>query len=89
MNKLEQLLKDLHEISHLSLSIFDIEANLVASYPDGKISFCEMIEHCPNACAFCKQFDHDAFEYYIYTNVIFIYMKQLFLYILMIVYLVI
>lgn len=62
MDKLQQLLKDLYNISHLSLSIFDLEANLIASYPDGKISFCHMIETCPQACQFCKQKDHDAFK---------------------------
>ncbi len=33
MNELEKLLKDLYKISGLNMSIFDLNQNLLASYP--------------------------------------------------------
>ena len=36
MNELEKLLKDLYKISGLNMSIFDLNQNLLASYPHKK-----------------------------------------------------
>ena len=39
MNELEKLLKDLYKISGLNMSIFDLNQNLLASYPHKKSKF--------------------------------------------------
>lgn len=44
MNELENLLKDLYKISGLNMSIFDLNQNLLASYPHKKSKFCNELE---------------------------------------------
>ena len=44
MNELEKLLKDLYKISGLNMSIFDLNQNLLASYPHKKSKFCNELE---------------------------------------------
>ena len=39
MNELENLLKDLYKISGLNMSIFDLNQNLLASYPHKNQNF--------------------------------------------------
>ena len=40
MIELEKMLKDLHLLSGLNMSIFDLNQNLLASYPHKKSKFC-------------------------------------------------
>ena len=49
MNELENLLKDLYKISGLNMSIFDLNQNLLASYPHKKSKFCNELEKNNNA----------------------------------------
>lgn len=73
MKELETLLKDLYLISGLNLSIFDIDENLVVSYPRKKSPFCQLINQCKEAKQYCKLYDHNAFLKVKETGVIYIY----------------
>ena len=53
MNELEKLLKDLYKISGLNMSIFDLNQNLLASYPHKKSKFCNELEKNNNAFQHC------------------------------------
>ena len=43
MIELEKMLKDLYLLSGLNMSIFDLNQNLLASYPHKKSKFCNEI----------------------------------------------
>lgn len=51
MNELENMLKDLYLISGLNMSIFDLNQNLLASYPHKKSKFCNELEKKPKSFA--------------------------------------
>ena len=57
MNELEKLLKDLYKISGLNMSIFDLNQNLLASYPHKKSKFCNELEKNNNAFQHCIDCD--------------------------------
>ena len=48
MTELEKMLKDLHLLSGLNMSIFDLNQNLLASYPHKKSKFCNEIKNRTN-----------------------------------------
>ena len=63
MNELENLLKDLYKISGLNMSIFDLNQNLLASYPHKKSKFCNELEKNNNAFQHCIDCDYKAMEH--------------------------
>lgn len=62
MNDIQNMLKDLYLISKLNMSIFDIEGNLIASYPHQKSPFCALIEQNQEAFKKCHKCDFKTFE---------------------------
>lgn len=62
MDNLYTILKDLHLISGLNISIFDIDENLIISYPKQDSVFCQLIKSNPLGALQCKNCDHNAFE---------------------------
>jgi len=73
MNDLQLILKDLHLVSGLNLSIFDIEGHLITSYPIKKSPFCSLIGKNPKSLEKCKKCDHNAFNKVKKTGNIYIY----------------
>ena len=47
MNELQVMLKDLYLVFGLNLSIFDLDGNLVTSYPEKNSPFCELVKSKP------------------------------------------
>ncbi|MEE0966483.1 MAG: PocR ligand-binding domain-containing protein, partial [Bacilli bacterium] len=62
MNDLQSMLKDLYLISGLNISIYDIDENIITSYPEKKSPFCALIEHNPESLKHCQECDHNAFK---------------------------
>lgn len=62
MNDLQAILKDLHSVLGLNISLFDIDENLIASYPCQDSPFCHLIKENPKSREICKKCDHEAFE---------------------------
>lgn len=62
MNDLQLMLRDLYLISGLNLSIFDIDENLITSYPEKKSAFCNLIDKNKEGLKQCHKCDHQAFE---------------------------
>ena len=73
MNELENLLKDLYKISGLNMSIFDLNQNLLASYPHKKSKFCNELEKNNNAFQHCIDCDYKAMEHVKKTGELYIY----------------
>ena len=73
MNELEKLLKDLYKISGLNMSIFDLNQNLLASYPHKKSKFCNELEKNNNAFQHCIDCDYKAMEHVKETGELYIY----------------
>lgn len=80
MQKLEPILKDLYLISGLNMSVFDVDYQLVASYPHQKSPFCSLIEKNPDSLRICHQSDYQAFEKAKKTGKIYIYQCYFHLY---------
>lgn len=62
MNDIQSMLKDLYLVSGLNMTIFDIEGNTIASYPEQKSPFCSLIEQNKVAFQNCQKCDQAAFE---------------------------
>lgn len=62
MNELQALLKDLYLISGLNISIFDIDGNVITSYPKEKSPFCKLIGQNKEAIKHCQKCDCEAFQ---------------------------
>ena len=73
MNELEKLLKDLYKISGLNMSIFDLNQNLLASYPHKKSKFCNELEKNNNTFQHCIDCDYKAMEHVKKTGELYIY----------------
>ena len=73
MNELENLLKDLYKISGLNMSIFDLNQNLLTSYPHKKSKFCNELEKNNNAFQHCIDCDYKAMEHVKKTGELYIY----------------
>nr|WP_318000279.1 PocR ligand-binding domain-containing protein [uncultured Faecalibacillus sp.] len=73
MNELENMLKDLYLISGLNMSIFDLNQNLLASYPHKKSKFCNELEKNQKALQHCLDCDYKAMEHIKNTGELYIY----------------
>ncbi len=62
MNDLQSILKDLHAVFGLNISLFDLDENLIASYPMENSPFCKLIKRNPKSREICRHCDHEAFE---------------------------
>jgi len=80
MNDIQSLLKDLYLISGLNMSIFDLDGNIIISYPQQKSPFCHLISQNKNALDKCIECDKAAFERVKKTGKIDIYQCHLHLY---------
>ncbi len=76
MNDLQAILKDLHSVLGLNISLFDIDENLIASYPTVDSPFCRLIKQNPISREICRRCDHEAFERVKKTGEIEIYQCQ-------------
>lgn len=89
MEDLEKILKQLYLVSGLNMSIFDINQKLLAAYPHEKSKFCHEIEKS-KASDHCFICDINAMNHvkrlanFMSINVILDSVKQLCLYILMV-----
>ena len=63
MNELQVMLKDLYLVFGLNLSIFDLDGNLVTSYPEKNSPFCELVKSKPEVLKLCHACDKKAFEH--------------------------
>lgn len=73
MNELETMLKDLYLISGLNMSIFDLNQNLLASYPHKKSKFCFEIGKHERSLQHCLDCDHKAMEHVKESGELYIY----------------
>lgn len=73
MNELQVMLKDLYLVFGLNLSIFDLDGNLVTSYPEKNSPFCELVKSKSEVLKLCHACDKKAFERVKNTGEIFIY----------------
>ena len=80
MENLESLLKSLYLISGLNMSLFDINGNLLASYPHQKCPFCYALSKNPDALAHCTASDLQAIEHVKREEKIYIYQCHFHLY---------
>lgn len=62
MDALKKKLQDLYLIFGVNLSIFSLEIDLIASYPEVNCSFCSMIKKTTGKEK-CREFDRKAFSY--------------------------
>lgn len=62
MNDLKAILKDLYSVLGLNISLFDIDENLIASYPEKNSPFCHLIKQNPKSRKICENCDHEAFK---------------------------
>lgn len=73
MNELQVMLKDLYLVFGLNLSIFDLDGNLVTSYPEKNSPFCELVKSKPEVLKLCHACDKKAFEHVKNAGEIYIY----------------
>lgn len=63
MYPLQKLMKSLHETMGLNISLFDINENLITSYPEKDSEFCYYMKYiCKQSKHCCKKCDHKAFQ---------------------------
>lgn len=62
MKKLQEILKDVHAVLGLNISLYDIEGTLITAYPMKNSPFCELIKSNPKSRNICKKCDLEAFE---------------------------
>lgn len=80
METLDSLLKNLYLISGLNMSLFDINGNLLASYPHKKCPFCYALSQNKEALAHCTASDLQAIEHVKQEEKIYIYQCYFHLY---------
>lgn len=73
MIELEKMLKDLHLLSGLNMSIFDLNQNLLASYPHKKSKFCNEIGKNKKSYQHCLDCDYKAMEHVKESGELYIY----------------
>ncbi len=73
MNELEQILKSFHEISGMNMTIFNMDHQVIASFPKHKSSFCSLLDKNPLSKQNCTQCDQQAMEHVHKTGNIYIY----------------
>lgn len=60
--ELEDILRELHNISGFRISIYDAQKNQIATYPEEISPFCQLIQQNPKGKAICLDTDQKAFE---------------------------
>lgn len=70
---LEDILKSFYIASGMSMSIFDINQKIIASYPHEKAPFCKLLNKNPNAVEQCDRCDYKAMEHVKKTGDIYVY----------------
>lgn len=80
MKDIQNILKDLYLISGLNMSVFDIDENLITSYPTKKCPFCHLISLNDESLNLCNKCDKEAFERVKKTGKISIYQCHFHLY---------
>lgn len=60
--ELHQLLQDFHELTKLTLTLYDPEGEWIFSYPEKENSFCNCIKTSPEGAALCDASDRASFE---------------------------
>ena len=73
MIELEKMLKDLYLLSGLNMSIFDLNQNLLASYPHKKSKFCNEIGKNKKSYQHCLDCDYKAMEHVKESGELYIY----------------
>lgn len=57
IEKLERVLQDFHEVTGITVGVFDTQFNCLSHYPKIKSCFCEMIQSIPEGCRRCVESD--------------------------------
>ena len=73
MNELESILKSFYEISGMNMTIFDMNHNVIASFPKHKSPFCSLLDKNINAKQNCIYCDEQAMKHVHKTGSIYIY----------------
>ena len=60
--ELHQLLQDFHDLTKLTLTLYDPEGEWIFSYPTKENYFCNCIKTSPEGAALCEASDRDSFE---------------------------
>ena len=60
LDKLQSLLKDFYELSHIRITLFDTEYEEIVSYPEERAHFCSLIRHSIEGSKACLQCDREA-----------------------------
>ena len=60
--ELHQLLQDFHDLTKLTLTLYDPEGEWIFSYPTKENCFCNCIKTSPEGAALCKASDRASFE---------------------------
>ena len=61
-NELHQLLQDFHDLTKLTLTLYDPEGEWIFSYPTKENCFCNCIKTSPEGAALCDASDRASFE---------------------------
>ena len=60
--ELHQLLQDFHDLTKLTLTLYDPEGEWILSYPTKENCFCHYIKTSPEGAALCDASDRASFE---------------------------
>lgn len=60
LTKLQSLLKDFHELTHIRITVFDDSFHELASYPEQIATFCQIIRSTPTGAEKCHLCDKSA-----------------------------
>ena len=60
--ELHQLLQDFHDLTKLTLTLYDPEGEWIFSYPTKENYFCNCIKTSPEGAALCEASDRASFE---------------------------
>ena len=60
--ELHQLLQDFHDLTKLTLTLYDPEGEWIFSYPTKENCFCNCIKTSPEGAALCEASDRASFE---------------------------
>ena len=73
MKDLKSILKSFYLLSGMNMTIFDVNQNVVISYPDKKCPLCHLLEKYEGARNKCTQCDLNAMEHVFHSTEIYIY----------------
>lgn len=59
IDKLESLLRDFYQLSHIRITLFDADLEELVSYPQQRAAFCDLIRKTPQGASACRRCDKE------------------------------